>query len=991
MKSEPSREEIEAFAAGELSPVDAERIAAAIAESETAAAELEECLQLRALLAGAENDAAAPRSEGEVISLAAIRAARTPPSDTRGARRRVLAIVAVGAILAAAAIVVLVVRRSDKRVDHTVAVDLRRELGPNRALVARLAWPEADGYRPYDVARAGTASVREPLSLELRARIERLGDRRARIAANLLAGDLEAARAAARDGDGADAESDRAAIALASGDAEQALVHAAAALALAPAHPQARWNRAAALERLELDASAAVRFAEIAAAGEPGWATEAAARAEVLQKRRQQREAASAEADRAGQAFVAGGEPPLALVATFPDRMRLYFYDALRSADTAERIRALRPFADALDRAFGETTLVALVDRVAAADLRRRVPLAHRYTEVVATRDAKAARALVDAAAGPAPDIAIGIMLYTGANPGVIAPDQLDRYRTLATQSGDPWFVLAEVEQRASLLLMRDNASAAESVLAEAHTRCASGKLVLRCQRIDRLLVHSYLALQRIAPARELLAGLLASARQASSTQLETNLLTYANQAARRRDDAGVTWQAIADAYLEEWAARVGTCAANRTVVEEHASALAKQGRFADARATLAAEAKCDAPLTLDGLLVRAYLATDATAPDLLAAVAARRQTPLPDHEQTFLDHIEGRLKLFTEPEAGRALLHRTIERAAGVEGVRARTYSYDALIEDAATRGAWADAFALFREEVRGGPQACVLAVRRDRNIVWIAVGSDGVVTGAVAPDAGAIVAPAALQAKLAGCASVEVIARGAFHGAPNLLPVDRAWHYRATGPRAQVSPAGAARTLVVADPRPPARLGLPALAAFAPAPTTPDQPIDVLDGSRATPGAVLAAMQNAGYIEIHAHGMLAAEGSDPSFLVLSPDEHGDYALTAQAVESARLARAPVVVLAACHAASAGPNQHRTWGLADAFVTAGARAVIASPGPIADAAAPRFFAAVRARIAGGASASVALRDERLLWTEPAQRAWIDSLVVFEATKEAPP
>jgi CHAT domain-containing protein len=96
-------------------------------------------------------------------------------------------------------------------------------------------------------------------------------------------------------------------------------------------------------------------------------------------------------------------------------------------------------------------------------------------------------------------------------------------------------------------------------------------------------------------------------------------------------------------------------------------------------------------------------------------------------------------------------------------------------------------------------------------------------------------------------------------------------------------------------------------------------------------------------------------------------------------------------VVLAACHAASAGPNQHRTWGLADAFVAAGARAVIASPGPIADAAAPRFFAAVRARIAGGASASVALRDERLLWTEPAQRAWIDSLVVFEATKEAPP
>jgi hypothetical protein len=88
MKSEPSREEIEAFAAGELSPVDAERIAAAIAESETAAAELEECLQLRALLAGAESDAAAPRSEGEVISLTAERHAGSAAARARGRRGR---------------------------------------------------------------------------------------------------------------------------------------------------------------------------------------------------------------------------------------------------------------------------------------------------------------------------------------------------------------------------------------------------------------------------------------------------------------------------------------------------------------------------------------------------------------------------------------------------------------------------------------------------------------------------------------------------------------------------------------------------------------------------------------------------------------------------------------------------------------------------------------------------------------------------------------
>ena len=70
--------------------------------------------------------------------------------------------------------------------------------------------------------------------------------------------------------------------------------------------------------------------------------------------------------------------------------------------------------------------------------------------------------------------------------------------------------------------------------------------------------------------------------------------------------------------------------------------------------------------------------------------------------------------------------------------------------------------------------------------------------------------------------------------------------------------------------------------------------------------------------------------------------------------------------------------------GLVDAFRTAGARTVIASPDPIADAAAPKFFAAVRARIAAGADPSIAVRDERIGWTEPAQRAWIDRVVVFQ-------
>ena len=101
-------------------------------------------------------------------------------------------------------------------------------------------------------------------------------------------------------------------------------------------------------------------------------------------------------------------------------------------------------------------------------------------------------------------------------------------------------------------------------------------------------------------------------------------------------------------------------------------------------------------------------------------------------------------------------------------------------------------------------------------------------------------------------------------------------------------------------------------------------------------------------------------------------------------AIAATRLRSHPVVAIAACGAAATGHAFQTTWGLADAFRAAGASAVIASPDPIADATAPKFFAGVRARIATGSDPSVAVRDERAGWTDPAQRAWIDRLVVFQ-------
>jgi hypothetical protein len=140
---------------------------------------------------------------------------------------------------------------------------------------------------------------------------------------------------------------------------------------------------------------------------------------------------------------------------------------------------------------------------------------------------------------------------------------------------------------------------------------------------------------------------------------------------------------------------------------------------------------------------------------------------------------------------------------------------------------------------------------------------------------------------------------------------------------------------------------------------------------------------MADAGFVEIHAHG-LTDVGDDAAVLVLAPGGTGGYALASSAIAAMPLRAHPVVAIAACGAGATGHEFQTTWGLVDAFRDAGASAVIASPDPIADAAAPKFFAGVRARVVAGSDPSVAVRDERAGWRDPAQRAWIDRLVVFE-------
>jgi CHAT domain-containing protein len=180
-----------------------------------------------------------------------------------------------------------------------------------------------------------------------------------------------------------------------------------------------------------------------------------------------------------------------------------------------------------------------------------------------------------------------------------------------------------------------------------------------------------------------------------------------------------------------------------------------------------------------------------------------------------------------------------------------------------------------------------------------------------------------------------------------------------------------------VIADVAPPAALELPHLQTWS-------SGGDVISGAQATPSRVLAAIGSAGEVIVHAHGLVDVVQPDASYLALSPEPDGRFALTAGDVHKAHFTSSPVIVLAACRASQAAPIFHETWSLPAAFVHAGARAVIASAAPIPDAEAGEFFAAVRTRVAAGTAVAIALRDARRAWITQHHTDWVRDVIVFE-------
>ncbi|MBK7071765.1 MAG: CHAT domain-containing protein [Myxococcales bacterium] len=905
----------------------------------------------------------------------AIDAPRPPAPVIPLAPRRRRAWIAAPVIAAAAALVLWWATRPGPR----AAAPPTLALAPTRAVEIRVADPQLDRHRPLSVERGAAVGEAIPLAalaaLEARAPLAYEG-------ALLLSRDLERARAAIeRQPAGAARDTDLAALALLGGDPIAALDAADRALAAGPT-PAARWNRALALRDLGLARAAAAELDTVAAVGEPGWSDEARALAAGL-RGPLATPAAYAAFQAAEAAMLAGGPPiPADVAARFPGEARVDLHDALRAAASADAAGALAPLAAAIDGATGGDGARRAVARVVAADFAARARFAPRYRQLVQGQlDPAAIPAFLDelGRAGPAvADLTFGAIVLAGA-----ADARADQLAALARADGDPWFTTYVERGRAARQRTAGELAGAEATLRAALAACPP-TVAYRCGGLGRDLASLYLDSLRLADAAPVIAAARAAFVASGTPLLEAAMLAYLGDLERMRTRFGAM-----QAYLDEArAAAPDDCERATFIGQLRATAAYWRGDAAATRAALPAPDACGAPPSPPYVMVAVDLARltgdagdRARAADALARVAAAGDP----ESQLIAAAGQGRLAIVDDPAGGRAQLGAAIAAAATLPGAgnpaEFRVWAYSSLIDDAGARGEHAQALADALAELGlADPGGCLLAVSLDDDrVTAVARGVDGALrghhgrTGRVLTAAAAELVPAPLRAALASCPAVRVIARPPLHGRADLLPPATAWSFLGRGPSPAAQPGDA---LIIRDATPPSALRLPRVGVQA-----IEQPGDrVLAGAAATPTQVLAAMASAAYIELHVHGLVDLGRAEASFLALSPEPDGRFALTAADLGRAHLAGAPVVVLAACRAAAATPLVNRRWSLPDAFLAAGARTVIAAAVPIPDDQAAAFFASLRARLAAGASPAAAVAAERLAGPEP----WRAQVMVFE-------
>ncbi|HET7506411.1 MAG TPA: CHAT domain-containing protein [Kofleriaceae bacterium] len=1010
--------DLTAFADGELDPERAAAFRAHLATCGACRAGLLEAMQLSARLAwlaprpaivraalavdpilpGPAPGVTAPHPAGGPRSTPAPEHAPADPPDhprrPASKRFRWVPLGMIGALTAIAAAGVLHVRALERAPTTTNVFAALK----HRPQDVRFAYGDAAAHHPRDEQRGAPGAPRERISREALAMLERDGRGHALALAAVWNGEnLDAAadqlRALAPT---PSVRADRAALELltTSNDNADAVLAELEALTgdrdLAAARA-VQWNHALLLGRLDLSLGAARAFREIAAAHEPGWADEAAARAALEDRRATDAHTRWQRADEAGRALVAtGAQVPPELLGQFPGVLRAYFYNAVRTAPSRARVQALAAMAAALDQISGSPVLTAYVHRVATADFGRRAGLAAAYAELLqGTPLPAAARAeLVDRSPPPdVADIALGALIQLDA-----VPDHLDGFRRLARSTGDPWFAIVLAEAEATAAVRRGHPLDAEAHLRKAQGVCGDVAITYRCLGLAIDLARLYESLHRIPEAIAIVHTALGSARATGEWERYRYLLWHLADLERFNSST-----AIARAYAGEVLLMTPDDCALRSATHRilaGAALIDVDGRTA--RRHLEAALRCGEP-DLPAAISLADIARLDPQPGDLAKLQSwlnqlRASETLTASQRVLADETEGRLVIETDRTAGIALLEGAI-RAAGapddIYALEARAGSYAVLALDAARHGDDAEVVALIARALGlPRPARCAVGIlAEDGRAVVVVRGADGVDHASYSetrrPRDGAPSVAPELAHHLEGCAHVQVMSQADLQGVPRLLPDHLAWSY-ATGTHRDAPPGAppvVPQPLVISNVTPPAHLQLPALVPHAP---DPGIAVRTLSGAAATPASVLIAMRDASEIQFHTHALVDMGVSDSSYLALSPAPDGKYALTAEAIRGLELRARPIVVLAACRSAQGARYQHVPWSLPHAFLSAGARAVLAAGSAIPDLDAGPVFDRVMARVRRGADPAAALRDERLATLDSNPASWVANVILFE-------
>jgi cellulose synthase operon protein C len=952
----------------------------------------------------------APEAPAARLGVPAVRveaaAARTEaPALQTGSRapwwRRHRVSAAAAALVPAAAAVALVLWPRDVEPVNAFAALT------TRPYEVRFAYADATGYRPMpDVQRGGSGGHGDSVPYEALAAYQRTDQHALAIARvwnrESLAKVAEQLRALPET---PAIRSDRAAVAILFTTDENAEPLLAELDKLAklgagsdPAARAARWNYALLLARLELSRSAAQAFRAIANEREAGWAEEAAHRADVQDQRAHEMRERWDRADAAGKALLADGTSvPPDVMRVCPGLIRAYFYDAVRTAPTRDRVLALAPLAAELDRFSDPPVLADYVQRVATANFARRAPLASAYAQVLLRVPlAPAARAELTSDAAP-PDVA-DIVMSAMIELNAVA-DHAAALRRLAEATRDPWSELELAEAEARAAVARGEWLSAEARLLEAQKRCTgtgTGSLSYRCLAVARQLGTLYHTLHRVPEALAVVRSALDTARSTGTWGRYFELMYL--RADIERYNSSI---ASARAYVNELLLMAPEGCLMTSAMQRILAAVAVRdldGRAA--RRALDLVLRCEEP----GLEAANFLADigrlDARPDDMTRLQGwlrtLRASGKLTAVELVTADEIEGRLLVERDRAAGIALLERAITAIGAlgdhVGAAKVRTGAYSVLVFDAARQGDHARVLRLIAQELGLSlPPACAVGmVAEDERAAIVVRGADGedraTYVAARRPDATPLAVPAELARNLESCGRVQVMAQASLQGQPRVLPPTLAWSY-ITGDHSEVPPRGRAPTphsLIVSNVTPPAFLQLPVLAARPLDPPSDHAPsIESLSGRDATPARVLAAMRDATEIQFHSHALVDGAVSSASHLVLSPGD-GVYALTAEAIRGIELRGRPIIVLAACRSAQGARYQYAPWSLPHAFLAGGARAVVAAGTDIPDTDAGPFFSRVLARVRTGADPAVALRDERMAILTSTPNSWVADVMVFE-------